>query len=190
MDCARQAKQLKTKSHDMKKLVYPLAAVVMLAASAFTFIANKDYSLGSGSVVKFTSADPTGTFKAMKGDISFDESNVPASKFNVTIDVNSISTGNAMRDKKALTEEWFNEPKFKNISFNSTKVEEANGMYQITGNLKMKGVTKTVTVPAKFSDNRFFGTFKVDRLQFGVGKKSDVVPDVMKIDYSFPVVAK
>ena len=36
----------------------------------------------------------------------------------------------------------------------------------------------------------FSGTFNVDRMDFGVGKKSESVPDVLKIEFEIPVVKK
>jgi polyisoprenoid-binding protein YceI len=175
----------------MKKLLYPFAAAALIVTSAFTFIASQDYTVAKDAVVKFTSADPTGTFSSIKGNITFDEANFTAAKFNITIDVNSINTGNGMRDKKALTEEWFNEPKFKTITFVSSKVEKSGDAYKISGPLKMKGVTKDYTMFAKFAKagngGKFTGNFNVSRKDFGVGKPSDVVPDIMKINFTVPV---
>ena len=58
----------------------------------------------------------------------------------------------------------------------------------------MKGITKTVTIPATLSESgnkiTFKGNFNVNRMDFKVGKKSDVVPDVMKIYYVVPAVKK
>lgn len=43
----------------------------------------------------------------MEGTIDFNDQNLATSKFNLSIDISSIKTGNGMRDKKAQTEEWF-----------------------------------------------------------------------------------
>jgi polyisoprenoid-binding protein YceI len=54
----------------------------------------------------------------------------------------------------------------------------------------MKGVSKEKKVPLKVSRNgkdiTFSGSFSINRLEYKVGKKSDVVPDVMNINYSIP----
>lgn len=50
--------------------------------------------------IKFKSKDPSGIFKDFKGDINYDANDLANSKFDVSIDVSSISTGNGMMNKK------------------------------------------------------------------------------------------
>jgi polyisoprenoid-binding protein YceI len=56
----------------------------------------------------------------------------------------------------------------------------------------MKGVTKTVTIPTSVSGSgsklTFKGNFNVNRMDYKVGKKSDIVPDVMKITFVVPAI--
>jgi polyisoprenoid-binding protein YceI len=109
--------------------------------------------------------------------------------------VRTISTGNGMMNKKAQTPEWFDSVKYPYAKFKSSKVEKKEGStYNITGNLTIKGSTKTVTVPATYSKagNKiiFKGTFNVNRMDFKVGKKSDVVPDIMKVNFEIPAQSK
>ena len=55
----------------------------------------------------------------------------------------------------------------------------------------MKGVTKEKKVNLKVSksgsDLTFTGTLSVNRLDFKVGKASEIVPNTMNITYSIPV---
>lgn len=173
----------------MKKLFYPLIALLLLVSSAWTFSVSLDkLKIQDDYSIAFKSKDPTGTFKKMEGSIQFDESDLGSSKFDLSFDVNSISTGNGMQNKKAQTAEWFEASKYPKITFVSTKVEKSEGTYYVTGNLKMKGITKEYKVPltSKKDGNMytFTGKFKVNRLDFKVGKKSDVVPSYMEINYS------
>ena len=114
--------------------------------------------------------------------------------FNIKSVLTSKDTQNGMMNKKAQIEEWFNAGKFPTIKFKSTKVEKVGSSYQITGNITMKGITKEYVIPAaKSKDGKkivFKGTFYVDRLEFKVGHKSNVVPAKMKIIYSIPAVQK
>lgn len=179
----------------MKKLIYPIAAVVIFTSSAFISLnSTADYKFKEGFTIAFKSKDPSGEFKKASGNISFDENNLGASKFEITIDVTSISTGNAMQNKKAQIGEWFDSKKYPNIKFVSTKVEKSGDDYAVTGNLTMKGVTKSKKIPVKVTksgnDLKFEGKFGVNRMDYGVGEKSDAVPDVMNINYSIPVTKK
>lgn len=179
----------------MKKVIYPILAAVILISSAFvTATSATEYKLKTGSKIAFKSKDPNGEFKTVKGTIKFDEEDLAGSKFDLTFEVESISTGNGMQNKKALTEEWFNAAKYPNIKFTSTKIEKSGNDYSVTGNLSMKGATKAYKVPLKVAksgaDLTFSGTFNVKRSDFKVGKSSDAVPDIMSINYSIPVSKK
>ncbi|MCC6700671.1 MAG: YceI family protein [Fluviicola sp.] len=179
----------------MKKVIYPIMAAVILVSSAFVTATSADeFKLKSGSKIAFKSKDPNGEFKTVKGTVKFDEADLAGSKFELTFEVASISTGNGMQNKKAQTEEWFNAAKYPNIKFVSTKIEKSGSDYSVTGNLSMKGATKAYKVPLKVAksgtDLTFIGTFNVKRSDFKVGKSSDAVPDVMSISYSIPVTKK
>jgi polyisoprenoid-binding protein YceI len=131
----------------------------------------------------------------MEGQIEFDEKDLANSSFDFKIDVRTISTGNGMMNKKAQTPEWFDAVKYPYAKFKSTKVEKKEGSaYNIIGNLTIKGITKTVTVPANYtkSGNKitFKGAFNVNRIDFKVGKKSTAVPDIMKVSFDIPAQSK
>jgi polyisoprenoid-binding protein YceI len=147
-----------------------------------------------GHSIEFKSKDPSGSFDEITGDIDFDENNVGASKFNLKIEVNSINTGNGMMNKKSQTEEWFDAKKYPDIKFKSTKVEKIDKELIITGDLTIRGITKTYSIPADYSKSgnkiTFKGKFNVNRIEFKVGKKSDVVPDIMKISFVVPADKK
>jgi polyisoprenoid-binding protein YceI len=61
----------------------------------------------------------------------------------------------------------------------------------IVGDLTIKGITKQYTIPATYTKNSdqlsFKGTFNVNRIEFKVGKKSEIVPDLMKVSFQVPV---
>lgn len=179
----------------MKKLIYPIAAVLIFTSSAFISMnSTSDYKFKEGFTIAFKSKDPSGEFKKASGNITFDENNLGDSKFEITIDVSSITTGNAMQNKKAQIAEWFDSKKYPTIKFVSTKVEKSGDDYAVTGNLTIKGTTKTKKVPVKVTksgnDLKFEGKFGVNRMDYGVGHTSDAVPEVMNINYSIPVTKK
>lgn len=178
----------------MKKIFYPLVAFTMLLTSAAVSVTATDHKVSEGSSIQFKSKDPSGSFKSIKGNVKFDEADLDGSKFDLAIDVNSINTGNGMQNKKAMTEEWFQESKYPTIKYVSSKIEKSGSDIVISGSLTMKGVTKDKKITTKVSktDNgyTFTGSFSVNRLDFKVGKKSDVVPDVMNINFTLPVAKK
>jgi polyisoprenoid-binding protein YceI len=167
----------------MKTRNYFFAFMTLIGLTAFTLVALEHYEVTKDFSIEFKSKDPSGSFKIMEGQIEFDEKDL------------ANSTGNGMMNKKAQTPEWFDCAKHPYAKFKSTKVEKKEGStYNITGNLTIKGIAKTVTVPATYSKVgskvTFKGIFNVNRMDFKVGKKSDVVPDIMKVNFEIPAQGK
>jgi polyisoprenoid-binding protein YceI len=178
----------------MRKIFYPLFAGVLLMSSAYVSITSQEWKIKDDFSIKFTSKDPSGIFKDFKGTINFDENDLAASKFDLSIDVSSISTGNGMMNKKAQIEEWFDATKYPQIKFVSTKIEKSANSYSVVGSLKIKGIAKDIKIPLNYSKTidgaKFSGVFNVKRSDYKVGHKGDIVPDVMKIEFSVPVSKK
>jgi polyisoprenoid-binding protein YceI len=179
----------------MKQFILPLVSGIFFLSSAFYVVKSApDYSFKEGYKIGFKSKDPSGEFTKMSGTVKFDESDLANSKFDLSFDVNSISTGNGMKNKKAMTAEWFEASKYPTIKYVSSKIEKSGSDYLVKGKLTIKGTTKEVDVPLKVSksgnDLSFSGDFKVNRIDFKVGKKSGAVPDFMNISYSIPVKKK
>jgi len=172
----------------MKKIIYPVAAILLIAGSAFTFIQAQDWKIADNYSVKFESKDPSGEFKGLKGNIKFDAGNLAASKFNVSIDVASINTGNGMQNTHAKSANWFDAEKYPSIIFKSTAIAKTASGYQATGTLDMHGVQKEISIPFTFNNNTFAATFEVNRNDFGIGKPDhDKVPPALKVSLSVPV---
>jgi len=174
----------------MKKIIFPIAIVAAMLLSAFTTLNSINWKIADGYSIKFTSDDPSGGFSSMKGDISFDPNNLAGSKFNITIDANSINTGNGMKNHKAKNEDWFNVDKYPTIKFTSSKISKTASGYEVVGTLDMRGVQKQITIPFTFSNNTFAGSFNINRIDYGVGTDigmSAHAANVLKVDVSVPV---
>jgi polyisoprenoid-binding protein YceI len=180
----------------MKKIIVSALyfGILGLATSAALIPSDHFVVSAKGHSIDFKSKDPSGSFDEITGDIDFDENNIGSSKFNLKIDVSTINTGNGMMNKKAQTEEWFSAKKFPEIKFKSTKVEKKENELNITGDLTIRGITKTYSIPASYSKSgdkiTFKGKFNVNRIEFKVGKKSEAVPDIMKISFVVPADKK
>ena len=125
----------------MKKLFYPIAGIVLIAASAFTVIKSQDWKISDNYTVKFSGGDPSGEFKGLKGVVSFDPADPTAGKFDVTVDVATINTGNGMKNTHAKSPMWFDAEKFPTIKFTSSSIGKSNnGQYEAKGTLVCKHV--------------------------------------------------
>ena len=139
----------------MKRL--PVAAVLALmsfasAASAapLTFDIDKVHSQVGFSIRHFFSKVP-GQFKDFSGTIVMDPTRPAASSVDVTIQAASIFTDNERRDGHLRSPDFFAADSFPTLTFKSTKVAPAGkDEYKVTGDLTMRGVTKSVVLDVEF----------------------------------------
>lgn len=180
----------------MKKFILPVFYFALIVGSVSMALApTADYEVTKGHSIAFKSAHPSGKFTSISGDVSYASSAPTSATFDLKIPVDSISTGNGLMNKKAMTKEWFDKANYPNIKFKSKSVtKDENGNLSIKGDLTIKGTTKEYTIPAKVTGSSakyiFSGNFYVNRIDFKVGKKSESVPDKMKIEYELPVSKK
>jgi polyisoprenoid-binding protein YceI len=90
--------------------------------------------------------DPAGTF-------TLDEADPTKSSFDVAVKVDNIDTHNAQRDTHLKSPEFFNEKQFPTITFKSTAVRKgaAANTLEVTGDLTLHGVTKSVTAAVEIT---------------------------------------
>ena len=167
-----------------------LLITVTLTASAFTAITVINWQIKDDTYsVKFDTKGASGIFKGLKGTIDFDETDLQHSNFNVAIDVNTINTGNGMKNRHAKGEGFFDAEKYPTIQFQSLKIEKTATAFLTTGNLRIKNITKKITFPFTFenknSEGVFRGNFEVNRNDFNLNRKG--VGDNIKIELVVPV---
>lgn len=172
----------------MKKIIYPFVAIGLIAASAFTVVRMQDWKIADNYSVKFSTTDPaSGVFTGLKGTVSFDENDLATSKFDVTVDVSTINTGNGMQNNHAKSDQWFDVAKYPTIHFTSSEITKALGSYQVKGTLDMHGVQKEVVIPFTFQNNTFTGSFELNRNDFNINPSNTKAGSVIKVDLVVPV---
>ena len=177
----------------MKKFIVSISALFLLTA-VFALTLVQGWQPTDKYNISFSSNDAGGIFKKFSGNIVFDEQNTTASVFDVTIDVNSINTGNGLQNKHAKSDEWFDAAKYPVIRYVSKKITKTATGYQVTGDMDMHGVKKELTIPFTFRKNgnsgEFKGSFSVNRSDFHIGKPGGEVAESIKVDITVPVVKK
>jgi len=145
---------------------------------------NKEESSVRFEISKFAFLTVEGIFTNMTGTITFDENNLPKSKFEVCIDATTINTEDEERDLHLKSDEFFDIEKHPKICFISDKISSENGKFIATGNLTMIGTTKEVKIIFDFSNNQFQGKLTIDRTDFHLGEnaqKSAIIGDEVEI---------
>jgi polyisoprenoid-binding protein YceI len=88
-----------------------------------------------------------GSFKEFEGTAHVDTVTPANSWVKLAIMASSIDTGNADRDGHLRSGDFFEDESHPEITFNSTAVDFDGETWSVTGDLTIKGVTKSVTVP-------------------------------------------
>ena len=173
----------------MKKAMYPVAALAIIIASAFTVIKSQDWKIADNYSVKFEGGDPSGEFRGLKGTISFDPNDLASSKFDAAIDVATINTGNGMKNTHAKSDKWFDAEKYPTIRFTSAAITKTSAGYEAKGILDMHGVQKEITIPFTFDNNIFKGSIQVSRLDYNINTaEPNHGAATFKVDITVPVV--
>lgn len=120
-----------------------------------------------------------GTFPKVSGTLLLDEKNISKSSVEITIDAASIDTNNDKRDEHLRGTDFFDVAKYPEVRFKSSSVSKTADGYLVTGDLTMKGVTKSVAIPFSLSGPIAHpmaplfvvgagGTLTVNRRDFGI----------------------
>ena len=132
-------------------------STALIAASSASMAATTDYQIDSKHTATLFSwshfgfSNPTANFNDVQGVISVDDKHPEKSSVSVTIPVKSVDSHVEALDKEFLTDAWFNEAKYPDITFKSTKVQTKDKKhFKITGDLTVKGVTKPARPSLRF----------------------------------------
>lgn len=90
-----------------------------------------------------------GTFDVFSGVLTVAEDG--SASVEATIDVSSLSTKNPDRDAHIRSADFFDVDQFPTATFKSTSVREDGGVYVVTGDFTLHGVTKSIDLRVGFN---------------------------------------
>lgn len=179
----------------LKRLVAMIAVLVMagsLAARADTYQVDPVHSTTIFSIQHFNSGYVWGFIGGPTGTFDYDPADPSKLAFTISASLDNLDTQNARRDSDLKGPDWFNAKQFPTIDFKSTAVNKTgDNTYDVTGDLSLHGVTKSVTVKMEMTgtgtgmrnDTRtgFQGNFTIHREDFDMNAMSGPVGDDVKI---------
>jgi polyisoprenoid-binding protein YceI len=126
-----------------------------------SFVVFDVHHLGAGYVY--------GTFGGPEGAVTFDPADLTKMALDLSVDVDSLDTRNGNRDKDLKGPDFFDAKQFPKLTFKSTAVKKTgDNTIDLTGDLTVKGVTKSITVPIEYT-----GTGKGMQGETRVGLRAD-----------------
>jgi polyisoprenoid-binding protein YceI len=120
-----------------------------------------------------------GAFNEFEGTATIDGTNPAISHVQVAINAASIDTRNAQRDEHLRSNDFLAMAEYPQITFTSTSVSQTgDDTFEVTGDLTIKGVTNTITVPFEFEGAAkdpfgnervgFEGSVTINRKDYGI----------------------
>lgn len=135
-------------------------------------------------------SDTYGLFKQAAG--TFTTGDAPT--FDITVNADSIDSGNDKRDQHLKSPDFFNVRQFPTITFKSTSSEKTDAGYRVTGDLTLHGVTKSITVDMTQGAvtsmqgkniTGFSTTFEIDRTDYGMDFMAGPIGEKVTLMVSF-----
>lgn len=144
-----------------------------------------------------------GRFNEYQASVTVGKGGLHDMKVQAEMEVDSIDTGNADRDKDLRSANFFDVLKYPKMRFQSTKVSGTEKDLSVHGNLTIRGITKPVTLRGRYLGTvkdpqgktriAFAVATKIKRAEFGltwnkVVEAGPVVGDEVTIDLKIQAV--
>jgi polyisoprenoid-binding protein YceI len=196
--CAKDPTAGKTEA----KVAEPVAAApaAQQAAALETYTVAKEASK-IGFVGAKVTAEHVGEFKEFEGTLALANGKLAGGKVEFVVKAESVIVDGGLPKLEGhlKSSDFFDVEKFPTAKFVSTDIKEGSdvaGMtHTVTGNLEMRGTTKSVTFPAKVEVGadavKATTEFGINRKDFGIeypGMPDDLIKEnvLLKIDLSAP----
>lgn len=180
-------------------LILVVASPLALAQAA-AWVPDQAHSEVDFSILHMSLSNVHGRFGNIAGAVLLDQADITKSSVNLTIDVNSVDSGEGSRDSVLKSSSFFSVDKYPTATFVSTRVEKAAAGLTVTGNLTLRGVTRPVVLavvgpngPVTGMDRKqhagFSAVASINRRDFGIAPAfpSAVVGDQVKLSIDLEI---
>jgi polyisoprenoid-binding protein YceI len=163
----------------MKKIIAPVLILIFIIVSAFVQV-NPVTKSSIQFQIKNLGINTGGSIGGLQANIQLNPAQLNTSLIEATVATNTINTDNDKRDEHLRGEDYFNIAKYPAITLKSVSIKSKGGnKYVGKFNLTVKDKTKQLDIPFTYTDAgttaSLNGTFKINRLDFGVGSSSMVL---------------
>ncbi len=92
-----------------------------------------------------------GRINGVSGTFTSGNGAAEGTSFDITVDVNTVDTGEKKLDDHLRSPDFFNVKEFPTMTFKSSGVKGKDGKLEVTGDFTMHGVTKPITAAVEFT---------------------------------------
>jgi len=134
----------------VRTLSFVLWFALLTISAAFsqnaTWNIDPQHSTAQFTVRHLAISNVSGNFTKLSGTVELNDKDITQSRVNAVIDVSSVDTRVADRDKDLRSANFFDVEKYPTIEFKSKKIVNNGGKLQLVGDLTMHGTTREVTL--------------------------------------------
>lgn len=153
----------------MKRLIF----VLLIATTAVAIQAAPVLQLGKSDVsftFKQMGVPVDGKFTKFDAALDFDAKKPEAGKIAFTVDLGSVSLGDASFDAELAKAPWFDTKRNGKATFVSSGIKATGpAKYDVAGKLTIKGASRDVIVPITVASGVASGSVAIKRLDFKIG---------------------
>ena len=175
----------------MKKLTL----IILLLSTSLAFAQTRQTVTKAGVTyqIKNMGFTTSGLFLGFVGDIKFDKAHLAASSIEASVETKTINSDDDARDEHLRKEDFFDVTHYPKIIMKSVSFQQKGGdNYLGKFELTIKGKTKLVDFPFSYLQTGtagvFKGSFKINRLDFGIGDSSLVLSNEATITVTLETV--
>ncbi|HSP21593.1 MAG TPA: YceI family protein [Planococcus sp. (in: firmicutes)] len=119
-----------------------------------------------------------GSFTSFEAEVEANEEDLAGALIDFKIDITSINTNNEDRDNHLRSADFFDAENHPHIMFTANDIVKKNDEYELTGDLTIKGVTRSATFEVEYGGKgtnpwgvevvAFNAESKINRKDFGL----------------------
>ena len=134
-----------------------------------------------------------GTFDRYGGALSVGD-DLAGTVVAIDAEMGSLNSGNRDRDQHMMGPDWLDVANHPRMTFRSTSIVEVAGVYEVTGDLAIRGITRPMTFAATYNGSNVFpmdrsthfgfaATGSISRTAYGAGAGVPMLSDEVELTF-------
>ena len=136
-----------------------------------------------------------GRFNDFSASLEFNPANIEATRLDARVDTTSVDVDDSIVEGTLQNSDWFHSEQFPQAAFTTTAIESlGNNQFVFTGDLTLRGVTKTVSFQGRFNGGAtnlltrrytlgFTARGTLNRTDFGIDRYTGLVGEEVELEF-------
>ena len=160
--------------------------IALLIAISLPTILLGQQALKSGEIsFVFESKNVSGNISDFRTSSVIDQEDFTRSVLEGSVGVQSLKTGNFLRDWALKSRKYFDESEYPRIHFKSTTISEVQEGYEVAGILTMRGTSNPMKILFKNVNRQLSGSAVLYTSDYGINIKKEREDNRVKIAFVF-----